>query len=111
MAGCAKASDFYELATRSDFPAGMRPVVQAGQQINNILPLVSGQVRLAQGLFQGPFRAPFMIHLLVEFGLQHEGFVMTVVLGELGPRKLQGIMTGEGTHVEASAYFQNRLFP
>jgi len=52
-----------------------------------------------------------MIHLLVEFGLQHEGFVMTVVLGELGPRKLQGIMTGEGTHVEASAYFQNRLFP
>ena len=29
--GCADASDFYEPATRSDFPAGVRPVVQVGQ--------------------------------------------------------------------------------
>ena len=58
----------------------------------NMLPLVFGQVRFAQGLFQGPFRAPFMIHLLVEFGLQHEGFIMTVVLRQLGSREPQGVM-------------------
>ena len=40
--GCAAASDFYESATRSDFPAGVRPVLQVGQQMINMLPLVFG---------------------------------------------------------------------